>query len=273
MPSRNHSKPKKSRNALVGNIFEIRRGLAIYRVGASPYFKARMWSASQGGYLVRSTKEITKAAAIAAAETMFEDLRSKKVIGAVPKSHTFETFAEKLIARQEEKAGNGQLHPQHAKNDEYILRLKDCGLIAYFGRRDVTSLKPNEIETYLSWLMSQRSRRLAASTQNKYVNVYHKVLKLAAGEGVLLSLPPRGSVPREDNPRPFFRFYPLVREEADEVEKLRRCAFELADEGVRVRGTIITDELLHFIDFMLGSFLRPTIGEVFSLRHRHISMP
>jgi hypothetical protein len=26
-------------------------------------------------------------------------------------------------------------------------------------------------------------------------------------------------------------------------------------------------------DFMLGSFLRPTIGEVFSLRHRHVSVP
>jgi len=102
--------------------------------------------------------------------------------------------------------------------------------------------------------------------------LYHKILKPAAGEGVLLSLPPRGSVPREDNPRPFFRFYPLVREEADEVVKLRRCASELAEEGVRVRGTIITDELLEFIDFMLGSFLRPTIGEVFSLRQRHVSV-
>jgi hypothetical protein len=166
---------------------------------ASPFIgrSKPLRSASQGGYLVRSTKEITKAAAIAAAEAMFEDLRSKKVIGMVPKSHTFETFAEKLIVRQAEKAGNGQLHPQHAKNDEYILRLQDCGLIAYFGRRDVTSLKPNEIETYLSWLMSQRGRKLAASTQNKYVNVYHKglhagvVLASYHRRGVFTSPPPR----------------------------------------------------------------------------------
>jgi hypothetical protein len=88
-PPKTPPKPKRSRNALSGKIHEIRRGLSIYKVGASPYYRARMWSASQGRYLVKSTKETMKAAAIEAAEAMFENLRTKRVIGAVPKSHTF----------------------------------------------------------------------------------------------------------------------------------------------------------------------------------------
>jgi hypothetical protein len=89
----------------------VRRGLAIYKVNASPFYRARMWSAAQGKYLVKSTKEATKAAAIIAAEAMFEALRSKGVIGSVPRSHTFETFAEKLIARQAARAKAGRGHP------------------------------------------------------------------------------------------------------------------------------------------------------------------
>ena len=83
-----------------------------------------MWSASQSGYIVKSTKETTKVEAIVAAEAMFENLRTKRVVGAVPKSYTFETFAEKLIARQAEMAAHGEIHHEHARNDQYILRLK-----------------------------------------------------------------------------------------------------------------------------------------------------
>ena len=110
MPAKQR-RPKRSRNALDGQVFEVRRGLAIYKVNASPFYRARMWSAAQGKYLVKSTKEATKAAAIIAAEAMFEALRSKGVIGSVPRSHTFETFAEKLIARQAARAKAGRGHP------------------------------------------------------------------------------------------------------------------------------------------------------------------
>jgi hypothetical protein len=265
-------KPKRSRNALSGKIYEIRRGLSIYKVGASPYYRARMWSASQGRYLVKSTKEKMKAAAIEAAEAMFENLRTKRVIGAVPKSHTFETFAEKLIERQAEMAAHGEIHREHAKNDEYILRLNGTGLIAYFGRRDVTTFKPSEITSYLSWLKAKRGRKLASSTLNKYVNVYRKTLRVAVEEGVLTSLPAIAQVPRDDNPRPFFRFEPLVPTELDEIAKLLTTAERLAEEGATVRGLAITRELRDFIEFMLGSFLRPTLGEIFSLRHRRVAI-
>ena len=231
-----------------------------------------MRSPSHGRYIVKSTKELIKADAIAAAEAMFEDLRTRKVIGAAPKSHTFETFAEKLIAKQGELAEHGGIHREHAKNDEYILRLPQTGLIAYFGRRDVTTFKPSEIASYLSWLKSKQGRKLAASTLNKYVNAYRKTLRIAVEEGVLASLPEIGNVPREDNPRPFFQFEPLVPKDRCEIAKLLVTADEIAAESLKIKGMTITHELRDFIEFMLGSFLRPTIGEIFSLRHRQVAV-
>ena len=47
-------------------------------------------------------------------------------------------------------AAHGEIHREHAKNDEYILRLKETGLLAFFARRDVTTLKPSDITGYLS---------------------------------------------------------------------------------------------------------------------------
>jgi len=260
-----------SRNAVAGKIHEIRKGLAIYKVNASPYYRARMWAASQSKYIVKSTKETTKAAAIEAAEAMFDDLRAKRVIGAVAKSLSFETYAEKLVARQEELAAQGHIHPQHAKNDAYILKLND-GLLAYFGRRDVTKIRSSDITEYLSWLRKTRGRNLAPSTLNKYLNVLRKTLKLAVEEGVLSNLPAIAMVPRQDNPRPFFRFEPLTTPENDQVAKLIAGAEVMAEQGVVVRGLPVTLELRDFIRFMLGSFLRPTLGEVFSLQHRHITV-
>jgi hypothetical protein len=270
MPSKPR-RPKSSRNALDGKVFEVRRGLAVYKVNASPFYRARMWSAAQGKYLVKSTQETTKAAAIVAAEAMFEALRSKGVIGSVPRSHTFETFAEKLIARQAARAKAGRGHPQHAKNDEYILRLKGAGLIAYFGNRDVTTIRPGEINAYVEWLQTQRGRELTPSTLNKYVNVFRKTLNIAVEEGTLTSLPAITSVPRLDNPRPFFTFEPLVAGKND-LAKLHDVAVQLAAEEARVRGGVVTGELVDLIHFMIFSFVRPTVSELFAIRHRHVTV-
>jgi hypothetical protein len=271
MPSKPR-RPKRSRNALDGKVFEVRRGLAIYKVNASPFFRARMWSAAQAKYVVKSTKEATKAAAILAAETMFEALRSKGLIGSVPRSHTFETFAEKLIARQAARAKAGRGHPQHAKNDEYILRLKGAGLIAYFGSRDVTTIRPGELNTYLQWLQTERGRELTPSTLNKYVNAFRKTLNIAVEDGTLSSLPGITSVPRLDNPRPFFSFEPLVTDRKNDLARLHDVAVQLAQEGARVRGGVITGELVDLIHFMVFSFVRPTVSELFAIRHRHVTV-
>ena len=116
---------------------------------------------------------------------------------------------------------------------------------------------------------SRKRGKLAASTQNKYVNAYRKTLRMAVEEGVLAALPEIANVARDDNPRPFFRLEPLVPKELDEIEKLLTTADQQVKQGVTVRG-LVSHELRDFIEFMLTSFLRPTLGEIFSLRHRQV---
>jgi hypothetical protein len=65
-------------------------------------------------------------------------------------------------------------------------------------------------------------------------------------------LPDTPRTKQKDNPRPFFRFYPLVSPEEDADLKLRQTAADMAEENVIVRGVPITDELHQLIYFVLG---------------------
>ena len=57
---------------------QLRRGLAIYRTPASPYWYVRVWLPAQQRYLVRSTKEKSRVKALEAAEEIVSDLRAGK---------------------------------------------------------------------------------------------------------------------------------------------------------------------------------------------------
>ena len=45
-----------------------------------------------------------------------------------------------------------------------------------------------------------------------------------------------------------------------------------AVEEARVRGGIVTGELVDLIHFMVFSFVRPTVSELFAIRHRHVTV-
>ena len=97
-------------------------------------------------------------------------------------------------------------------------------------------------------------------------------MKFALQEGVIDTIPATPRTKRNDNPRSFFRFYPLVEKDEDEYELIKTTAKAMAKENVRVRETIVTDELYDFILFMVHSFLRPTESEVYALTHRDITV-
>jgi hypothetical protein len=100
---------------------------------------------------------------------------------------------------------------------------------------------------------------------------FRNVLKIARDDGVIDRLPDTPRTKQKDNPRPFFRFYPLVSEEEDAELKLRQTASDMAAENVVVRGVPITDELHHLIKFVIGSFVRPIVTELYALRHNDIT--
>jgi hypothetical protein len=60
---------KKSRQSLDGEIIKIRRGLAIYKIHASPFYMARVLNpAGKPKYIVKSTKEKSRLQARVVAE-------------------------------------------------------------------------------------------------------------------------------------------------------------------------------------------------------------
>jgi hypothetical protein len=106
----------------------------------------------------------------------------------------------------------------------------------------------------------------------KKIIALRKVLKIAYEEGAIQSIPDTPLTSRQDNPRPFFKFFPLVSKQRDEYAQLLRGAKELSSKDVNVRGVKITEELYDFILFLTHSFLRPVESEIFALQHKHVSI-
>ena len=240
----------------------IRKGLSLYKTGRSPYWFVRIWIGGEKKYVVRSTKETSRLVAEEVAEELLNDLKQDRFVFGVPKNRTFNHFAGLLINEQRRLAGKGR-SASFAKDDEKLLNRKEDGIIDYFGRKDVASIHTLDIRNYLNYLDDQRDQPLASSTTNKYATIIRKVLKLAYEQRVIDHLPLIPKVSIKDNPRPSFT--------EDEYKLLLKTTREVVEEGVKVRGILLTMEMYYFIVFMTHTFLRPTESEVFALRHRDIT--
>ena len=260
-----------TRNALHGKIINLRRGLAIYKINASPYYRVRVWVPSQKRRVVKTTKTTDRVEAISIAEEFLNTLGTRGFLNEVPQSRTFETFADKLVLNEKARGERGEISPRLWKVTKFYLDHKKWGVLRRFAKTDVKSIQTKHYHQYLEWVQ-QQDGSLTPETLNHIASCFSKVMRLALKEGVIDFLPATPRVKRRDNPRSFFRFYPLVEKKNDEYKLLLKTAKEMADEKVRVRETVITDELYDFILFMTHSFLRPTESEVYALTHRDISV-
>jgi site-specific recombinase XerD len=262
----------KSRNALTEKIVKIRRGLAIYKVGASPYWQCRMRIPSKGGYLCRSTQETARIEARTAAEELFTSVLQRHVVPEVRKELTFDFFADRLIKKQYELAKRGVRSLKLAQGDEWLINNQTAGLLKYFGGRDITQIRTKDANAYLEFVKETRAEPFAFTTYSNRISCLRKVLKVARDEGVIDSMPDTPRPPKKDNPRPFFRFAPLVSAKEDEYQKVLATAKQMALEKVQVRWIPVTLELYDLVLFLMHSFLRPTVSELYSLRHRDVTI-
>jgi len=96
---------------------KISKGIAIYKVGASPYWYARIWISRSKGYAVRSTKCRVKADAIEESFVIRQqiggDLQSRKV----PKEYTFESIARQLMINQQRQVQREKKSPRYVSDD------------------------------------------------------------------------------------------------------------------------------------------------------------
>lgn len=262
----------KSRHALTEKIIKLGKGLAIYKVGASPYWQCRMRIPSTRGYLCRSTHETTRIDARTAAEELYVSVLQRHVVPEVRRERTFDYFADKLIKKQYELAKRGVRSLKLAQGDEWLINNETAGLLKYFSGRDITQIRTKEVNAYLEFVKETRAEPFAFSTYSNRISCLRKVLKVARDEGVIETVPDTPRPPKKDNPRHFFRFAPLVSAEEDEYQTVLDTAKQMAQEQVQVRGTLITLELYDLILFLMHTFVRPTVSELYSLRHRDITI-
>ena len=105
----------------------------------------------------------------------------------------------------------------------WVIQNEDWGLMRKFGPRDVRKIKTRDFQDYIEDL-SRKRPDLSPSTKNTILAAFRNVLKIARDDGVLDRLPDTPRTTQKDNPRPFFRFFPLVSPEEDADLKLRQTA-------------------------------------------------
>lgn len=261
----------KSRNSMDGKAVEIRRGLHIYKVHASPFWRVRVRDPRNGKYIIRSTKEESRLEARRVAEEVFNNLFSKGILSLVPREYTFEYFAEQVIKDAHHDVAAGNRREGYVANTKFPLFHKEWGLVAEFGKKDVRALATKD---YMAFIGKVRDKdpTLSGKTYTAILTAFRKVMTAALLSGVITSIPetPKIKNVKKEVPRTFFRFYPIVPKEADEYKLLLRKSAELAKSNVLVRGTPVTEELRDIIIFAVHGFVRPTYSELYALKHKHV---
>ena len=245
----------------------IYKGLSIYRVSNSPNWMVRVWDRKRKKYLVKTTGETSSILAKEAAMAL--GLSLLRMAPTVSTEYLFSTFAQKLLRKTKILSDTGERNPNYVKTIHWAIQNADWGLLDYFGDHDIRKVKTNTFHEYLGHLQKKRPV-LSPSTKNTLTAAFRNVLKVAVEEGVIDNVPttPRSKI--KDNPRPFFRFHPLVPKEADAYQKLLSAAKAMAIEFVEVRGVPVTDELYDILLFLTHTFVRPLTTELYAIKHQDI---
>jgi len=241
----------------------VRQGVSLYKVGASPYWYARIWNRSTAKYIVRSTKETSHIVAAEVAEELYSDLKQKKFLDDVPKAKTFIFFAEKLINQQRRLAGKTR-SVAFASDDEKLLKRKNDGIIDYFYKRDISLIRTSDITKSFNVLDDNRYKALSASSKNKHNIIIKKFLRLAYDDGVIQTIPPSPKIKRKDNPRISFS--------EDQYSSFLKGIKEAISRQDSIRGNVISDEFYYFALLIVHSYLRPTRTEAFGIKHDDIEI-
>lgn len=143
--ARTSSKPKKSIDSIVSQK-QLRKGLAIYKTGRSPFWYLRLRDPLLSKYVVRSTKETTRLEAIKSAEEFADSYRSRAGGPfALTKSTSFEHYAKVLMAAQKGKS-------KWLEGDNKLLNRSKDGLIENLHTAPQTMPAHRSQDDHLSFL-------------------------------------------------------------------------------------------------------------------------
>ena len=146
-----------SRNAIDGKIYTLRRGLAIYRVKASPYWRVRVWIPSRRKRIVRTTKTDSRIEAIQYAEEYLSSLGTRGLLAEAPQEKTFEHFADRLIALDKARGTAGEISPRQWMESKSLFHNKKWGSVKFFRNRDISTIQTKDFLAYMNFVRRVRS--------------------------------------------------------------------------------------------------------------------
>jgi len=266
---RNNPTNKPSKHSLDGEIIVVHKGIAIYKTHASPFWFARIRDPSAKKYVVRSTKETSRIKAREVAQELAQDILGRQK--STPKEYSFKYYATRFLEKGRRLAATGERNANYIRTAASFLDNKQWGLMRHFQDSDIRELRTRHWAEFLDNLAKRRPD-LTPSTKNMLSATFRNVLKVARDDGVIDTVPDTPRTRQKDNPRPFFRFYPLVDKKNDAYKKLLDTAKELGTGEQKVRHVQITDELYDLILFVTHTFVRPTTTELYALRHADIQV-
>lgn len=246
---------------------KIYKGLSIYKVNGSNFWYVRLWDSKKKKYLVKSTGFDNVIQAREAAIDLSNSILRNQPL--VETEYTFKHFALRYLNSLRKKVMRGDLSKGYEHSMNFSIQNKDWGLLDYFGDEDVRHLKTRHYESYLNWLSKKKD--LSGSTKNTLMAAFRNVLKTAREDGVIDLIPATPRTKQKDNPRPFFRFHPLVSKEDDAYQKLMEGIKEL-DGRFSHKWWNVDEEFYDLCLFLTHSFVRPTVTELYSIKHSDVTV-
>jgi len=174
--------------------------------------------------------------------------------------NSFSAHASRLIQKEKRLPPRPSGIEQWTDTNRLLRRTN--GLLDYFGNRDVNTITVNDIDKFFEQL-PLNNKPLTTSYINKHKNLLKKILDSANRTDIVYPKF-RG---KKSEPRGYFN-YEEYKTLLSEIKKLNGVSYT-AHNGSEY---LITEEMLHFVIFMVGSMLRPTVSEVYSLRYEDIEV-
>ena len=258
-----------TKHSLDGGIITVHKGVAIYKTHASPFWFARIRDPQAKKYFVRSTKATSRVKARGIAEELAHEVLS--AVRKTPKEFSFKYYATRFIEKGRRLVATGERNANYIRTTRLFLDNDEWGLMKHFGGQDVRELRTRHWAEFLDQTAAKRPD-LATSTRNMLGATFRNVLKVARDDGVIDAVPDTPRTRQKDNPRPFFRFYPLVDKDKDTYKALLAVAKEMGEQRETIRGVKTTDELYDLVMFVTHTFIRPTTTELYALRHADIQV-
>ena len=172
---------------------------------------------------------------------------------------SFKFFSEKLLKRQKLLPKPPSGVETHVKTKQLLQRPK--GLWDFFGDQDIRSITRSKIEDFIIQLPLD-NKPLSTNTIYKHTNLLSQILDIAE---VNVDMPKvRG---KKSQQRGYF--------DITSYKKIRKKSKDLVGFEYKMRNGSncqIEEDLHDWIIFMVGSMLRPTVSEVYSLTHKDIEI-